>query len=171
MSIQTDNVSSSTTVSRLISPECIQHFAVQPRVSVLEWAHTNSNSVILYPQTYFSTSDSFTLTPQSYIVATICDVPANRHTVGNCSLLRGAFDPVQYAVCLVVTNISHAIQIDVVSGLNPVQGHRSFLTMIDMYTGYVIAVPLKHETTAEISKIIENSIIKTFPFRIGNRKY
>lgn len=113
MSIQTDNVSSSTTVSRLISPECIQHFAVQPRVSVLEWAHTNSNSVILYPQTYFSTSDSFTLTPQSYIVATICDVPANRHTVGNCSLLRGAFDPVQYAVCLVVTNISHAIQIDV----------------------------------------------------------
>jgi len=113
MSIQTDNVSSSTTVSRIISPECIQHFAVQPRVSVLEWAHTNSNSVILYPQTYFSTSDSFTLTPQSYIVATICDVPANRHTVGNCSLLRGAFDPVQYAVCLVVTNISHAIQIDV----------------------------------------------------------
>jgi len=53
-------------------------------------------------------------------------------------------------------------QIDVVSGLNPVQGHRSFLTMIDMYTGYVIAVPLKYETTAEISKIIENSIIKIF---------
>jgi hypothetical protein len=53
-------------------------------------------------------------------------------------------------------------QIDIVSGLTNVQGQKSFLTMIDMYTGFVIAVPLKNENTSEIAKIIENYIIKVF---------
>jgi hypothetical protein len=34
--------------------------------------------------------------------------------------------------------------------------------MIDMYTGFVIAVPLKSETTPEIAKIVENYLIKIF---------
>jgi hypothetical protein len=33
-------------------------------------------------------------------------------------------------------------QIDICSGLNAVNGQKSFLTMVDMYTGFVIAVPL-----------------------------
>ncbi|MFN9906169.1 MAG: transposase family protein, partial [bacterium] len=46
--------------------------------------------------------------------------------------------------------------------LNAVNGQKSFLTMIDMYTGFVIAVPLKSETTPEIAKIVENYLIKIF---------
>jgi hypothetical protein len=53
-------------------------------------------------------------------------------------------------------------QIDVCSGLNAVNGQKSFLTIIDMYTGFVIAVPLKSETTLEIAKIVENYLIKIF---------
>jgi hypothetical protein len=34
--------------------------------------------------------------------------------------------------------------------------------MVDMYTGFVIAVPLKSETTPEIAKIVENYIVKIF---------
>jgi hypothetical protein len=43
-----------------------------------------------------------------------------------------------------------------------VNGQKSFLTMIDLYTGFVIAVPLKAETTIEIAKIVENYVIKIF---------
>jgi hypothetical protein len=53
-------------------------------------------------------------------------------------------------------------QIDVCSGLNAVNGQKSFLTMVDMYTGFVIAVPLKSETTPEIAKVVENYLIKIF---------
>ena len=46
-----------------------------------------------------------------------------------------------------------------------VQGQNSFLTMIDMYTGFVIAVTLNNETTSEIVIIIENpsKIIASHP--------
>ena len=53
-------------------------------------------------------------------------------------------------------------QIDVCSGLNAVNGQKSFLTCVDLYTGFVIAVPLKGETTSEIAKIVENYIVKIF---------
>jgi hypothetical protein len=53
-------------------------------------------------------------------------------------------------------------QIDIVSGLPSVNGSKSFLTMIDMFTGFVVAVPLKNETTLEIAKIVENNLIKIF---------
>jgi hypothetical protein len=44
-------------------------------------------------------------------------------------------------------------QIDIVSGLPNVNGQKSFLTMIDLYTGFVIAVPLKSETTIECNNL------------------
>jgi hypothetical protein len=53
-------------------------------------------------------------------------------------------------------------QIYICSGLNAVNGQKSFLTCIDMYTGFVIAVPLKNETTQDIAKVVENYIIKIF---------
>jgi hypothetical protein len=53
-------------------------------------------------------------------------------------------------------------QIDICSGLNAVNGQKSFLTCIDMYTGFVIAVPLKNENTENIAKVVENYIIKIF---------
>ena len=34
--------------------------------------------------------------------------------------------------------------------------------MIDLYTGFVIPVPLKGETTVDIAKIVENNLIKVF---------
>jgi hypothetical protein len=34
--------------------------------------------------------------------------------------------------------------------------------MIDLYTGFVIPVPLKGETTVDIARIVENNLIKVF---------
>ena len=34
--------------------------------------------------------------------------------------------------------------------------------MVDMYTGFSIAVPLKYETSKEISQIFENYVVKIF---------
>ena len=53
-------------------------------------------------------------------------------------------------------------QIDICSGLNSVNGKKSFLCMIDLYTGFVIPVPLKGETTVDIARIVENNLIKVF---------
>ena len=55
-----------------------------------------------------------------------------------------------------------AWQIDVVSGLPTVLQFKSFLNMVDLYTGFSIAVPLKYETSKEISKIFEGNIVKIF---------
>jgi hypothetical protein len=48
-------------------------------------------------------------------------------------------------------------QIDVCSGLNSVNGSKSFLNMVDMYTGYTLAVPLKGETSNDIAKILDET--------------
>jgi len=53
-------------------------------------------------------------------------------------------------------------QIDVCSGLTVVNGFKSFLNMIDLYTGFCIPVPLKKETSEEIAMSIENYLIKIF---------
>ena len=62
----------------------------------------------------------------------------------------------------VVLGPRQAWQMDVVSGLVPVQGKKSFLNIICMYSGYTIAVPLKHETSEEIASVLDNHVIKCF---------
>ena len=53
-------------------------------------------------------------------------------------------------------------QIDICSGLPTVNKYKSFLTIIDLYTGFVIPVPLKVETSEEISKAVDTYLIKIF---------
>jgi hypothetical protein len=55
-----------------------------------------------------------------------------------------------------------AWQIDICSGLVSVRGYKSFLNIIDMYTGFTIPIPLKKETSEEIAHVIENQVIKIF---------
>ena len=53
-------------------------------------------------------------------------------------------------------------QIDVCSGFPPVKGQTSFLNMVDIYTGYVVPVCLKGETSEDIARAVENFLIKPF---------
>jgi hypothetical protein len=53
-------------------------------------------------------------------------------------------------------------QMDICSGLVGVKNSKSFLNLIDLYTGFSIAVPLKSETSSEIANILENQLIKIF---------
>lgn len=53
-------------------------------------------------------------------------------------------------------------QIDVCSGLISVRGYKSYLNIVDMYTGYAIPVPLKGETSVDIAKALETNLIKIF---------
>ena len=62
----------------------------------------------------------------------------------------------------IVTEPAKYWQVDVCSGLVGVKGSKSFLTMVDLYTGFVIPVQLKAETSEEIAKVIEENLIKTF---------
>ena len=54
-------------------------------------------------------------------------------------------------------------QIDICSGLTKIDGHQSFLCIVDdMFSGYVVPVALRNETSATIAKTIEQNIIKPF---------
>ena len=53
-------------------------------------------------------------------------------------------------------------QINIRSGLTKIDGHQSFLCIVDMYSGYVVPVALRNETSATIAKTIEQNIIKPF---------
>ena len=53
-------------------------------------------------------------------------------------------------------------QMDIVSGLPPVQGHTSYINFVDMFSGYTLPVPLKNENSDTIANIIEKEIIKPF---------
>jgi hypothetical protein len=53
-------------------------------------------------------------------------------------------------------------QIDVVSGLTSVNGKKSFLTMIEMFTGFAIPVALTSETSEAIAKAVDENLIKVF---------
>jgi transposase InsO family protein len=55
-----------------------------------------------------------------------------------------------------------AWQIDICQGLPPTKNSSSFLTMVDIYSGYVVATPLRKETSEEIAKILEENIFKIF---------
>ena len=53
-------------------------------------------------------------------------------------------------------------QMDIVSGLPPTRGYKSYLNFVDLYTGYTIPVPMKSETSDAVAIVIENTIIKAF---------
>ena len=53
-------------------------------------------------------------------------------------------------------------QNDICSGLTKIDGHQSFLCIVVMYSGYVVPVALRNETSATIAKAIEQNIIKPF---------
>lgn len=53
-------------------------------------------------------------------------------------------------------------QMDIVSGLVSVKGYKSFLNVIDLYTGFSIPIALKHETSEEIAKILDERIFRIF---------
>jgi hypothetical protein len=54
----------------------------------------------------------------------------------------------------------HSWMIDVVSGLPSVGGYSSYLTMVDVFSGYVTCTALKNETSAQIAEVLEYSLIK-----------
>jgi transposase InsO family protein len=56
----------------------------------------------------------------------------------------------------------HSWMIDVVSGLPSVGGYSSYLTMVDVFSGYVTCTALKNETSAQIAEVLEYSLIKPF---------
>ena len=62
----------------------------------------------------------------------------------------------------IVTGPGQSWQMDVVSGLPSVKSYKSFLNVIDMYTGFTIPLPLKNETSNEIAGLLENQVIKIF---------
>jgi hypothetical protein len=61
-----------------------------------------------------------------------------------------------------VLGFGKAWQIDICSGLTAVRGYKSFLNVIDMYSGFTIPIPLKKETSEEIASKLENQVIKIF---------
>jgi transposase InsO family protein len=52
--------------------------------------------------------------------------------------------------------------IDQVTGLPPIEGFSSYLTIVDLFSGYCTAYPLKKGTSEEIAKILEENIIRNF---------
>jgi Integrase core domain len=56
----------------------------------------------------------------------------------------------------------HSWMLDICSGLPSVNGYWSYLTMVDVFTGYVVCSALKNETSANIADVIENDLIKPF---------
>ena len=53
-------------------------------------------------------------------------------------------------------------QIDICSGLPLSNGCKSYLNMVDLYSGYTIPVALKGETTQDVANAVEQYLIKPF---------
>ena len=49
-----------------------------------------------------------------------------------------------------------------VSGLVSVKGYDRILTCIDMFSGYVVPIPLRKDTSQKIAEAFENHFIKQF---------
>jgi Reverse transcriptase (RNA-dependent DNA polymerase)/RNase H-like domain found in reverse transcriptase/Integrase zinc binding domain/Integrase core domain len=56
----------------------------------------------------------------------------------------------------------HSWQIDVVSGLPSVRGSKSFLTCVDMFSGFCVPIPLRQETSETIALLLDSYIFKIF---------
>ena len=95
---------------KAIDIRTLMHFS-PPTGIPKQFAHSGQLEVTVAPNTYFSTGPSFDLPPQNYFVGIICHVPAVHHGIVSCVLLRGAFDLPEHSVCLMITNISHAVHI------------------------------------------------------------
>jgi Reverse transcriptase (RNA-dependent DNA polymerase)/RNase H-like domain found in reverse transcriptase/Integrase zinc binding domain/Integrase core domain len=52
--------------------------------------------------------------------------------------------------------------IDQVVGLPMIEGYKSYLTLVDMYSTFVTVYPMKNGTSAEVAKIIDTVIIRNF---------
>ena len=61
-----------------------------------------------------------------------------------------------------IFNPLNCVQIDVVSGLVSVKGYDRILTCIDMFSGYVVPIPLRKDTSQKIAEAFENHFIKQF---------
>lgn len=111
MACLSDDMVSSTTPK--YPRAVIRHFARNPEAPMSNWARLNSWTVSLHPSTYFSTGNAFVISPQDYVIAVICDVPDDRHVVGDCTLLKGAFDVAPHTVCLLLKNKSQVVNVGV----------------------------------------------------------
>ena len=56
---------------------------------------------------------------------------------------------------------NQSLQIDICT-MSPVNGYKSFLNVVDMFTGFSVPIPLKNETSKEIAEVIKNQIFKIF---------
>ena len=61
-----------------------------------------------------------------------------------------------------VLNPRHTWQMDIVNGMGQVRGYIAYITFVDVYSGYVIPVALKSETSVAIALALEENIIKIF---------
>ena len=61
-----------------------------------------------------------------------------------------------------VLNPRHTWQMDIVNGMGQVRGYIAYITFVDVYSGYVVPVALKSETSAAIALALEENIIKIF---------
>jgi transposase InsO family protein len=61
-----------------------------------------------------------------------------------------------------ITGPRKSYMLDQVTGLSPVEGYKSYLTITCMHSTYVTAYPIKNGTSEEVSKILENIIIRNF---------
>ena len=59
-----------------------------------------------------------------------------------------------------VLNPRHTWQMDIVNGMGQVRGYIAYITFEDVYSGYVVPVALKLETSAAIALALEENIIK-----------
>lgn len=112
------NVSSTTTtvttitqrnsvLKTFIEINKLKHFVVRYQTSVNDLARMNQDSIIIYPATYFCLDTAFTLLPYDYIVAILCNVPAENHGMEKCQLLNSMLAPCEYTYSLILTNKSN----------------------------------------------------------------
>ena len=60
------------------------------------------------------------------------------------------------------TQANETWQIDVVSGLPSAEGYKLFLSAIDVYTKFLILIPLKEDKSGPIAKLLEERLISVF---------
>jgi hypothetical protein len=88
-----------------------------------------------------------------------------------CSIFKSAnIGPNEIGIPRLITEPHKYYQIDICSGLPSVNGKKSFLTIIDLFTGYVIPFALSSEKSENIARIISENIIKIFgpPYEISS---
>jgi hypothetical protein len=141
--IQSNDVSTSSTVYRLVAPNRIQHtppsssttnphhpvtnavptfnifksnllhFSRRSQVPRSQWASFSQYEITLVPGTYISNAPGFTLSPLHYFVAILCHVPCKDHGSRPCFLLKGSSTPLDQNICLLITNISQLISVHI----------------------------------------------------------